>query len=113
MDEKLRRINDATSWSKQLYQERVKAVLDAEEDKDQAIRLRACQCKWCYYINNRRMAGAAFTRWFCKLCDREDMHSNTATPKVCRSCSEKYRACVSCGGDLNLATKRRNLTYEK
>ena len=116
MDEdkrKLREINDVTYHSKKIYQERVKAVLDAEEDIEQKKRILSCECKLCYYIYRQRLAGSAFTKWKCRGCDKTFNHHNTNVPKFCRDCSELYRVCITCGGDLNLAARRRNLTYDR
>jgi hypothetical protein len=112
-DKLLRKINDATNWSKRHYFERVEAIKNAEEDVDESKRvLIARECRWCYYIYNTRMAGQAFTPWTCPGCVKSFAHPNTATPKYCKDCAYKYRVCVTCGGDQNMAVKRRKLTYE-
>lgn len=41
-------------------------------------------------------AGQAFTRYICGQCFIEYSHGNTATPKICNGCSEKFNRCQRC-----------------
>ena len=62
---------------------------------DQRVAMR--ECRFCFYFAHG-MAGQAFTAYTCKGCDAEQMHSNTAVPKLCTECSTKLDACRRCGG---------------
>jgi len=46
-------------------------------------------------------AGQAFTRYICNICNAECIHSNTATPSICRRCSEEQNICQRCEGDID------------
>lgn len=65
--------------------------------RDQRVAMR--ECRFCFYFAHG-MAGQAFTAYTCKGCDTEQMHSNTAVPKLCAECSTKLDACRRCGGTL-------------
>lgn len=47
------------------------------------------------------VCGQAFTDWQCQKCGKTFTHHNTAIPKVCKSCSEKYNLCEDCGCEVN------------
>lgn len=41
-------------------------------------------------LNSRSgMGGAAVTPYVCKLCEKDDVWSNTATPGICRNCAHQ------------------------
>lgn len=42
------------------------------------------------------VAGQGFTKYTCEICGQEGWWHNTATPKICPSCSEKYFLCERC-----------------
>jgi hypothetical protein len=81
------------------------AVLAGDGQKER--RLAERECAWCFYLRSK-LAGQAFTRWQCMLCEDEHQHSNTAVPRLCSTCSDTFGLCVSCGGDLDMRfrTKR-------
>ena len=45
--------------------------------------------------------GQAFTDWKCEKCGEIYTHHNTAVPKVCKECSEKYNICEECGRPID------------
>jgi hypothetical protein len=51
-------------------------------------------CVYCF--NSPKIAGQAFTEYVCEFCGASGSHPNTATPKICKSCAEKYDCCVEC-----------------
>lgn len=51
-------------------------------------------CKDCKKLS--LAAGQAFTRYICPHCLKEQMHSNTATPRLCRECSISLNRCQRC-----------------
>lgn len=107
----LRDINDESFMNKKQLNEIVESARRAEEDADQTERLKARECKLCFYIRKHRIGGAAMTDAECQGCQKVMGFSSTATDKFCRDCSDKYRVCTRCGADMELASRRRKLTY--
>ena len=58
-------------------------------------------CKECEHESRNMFCGQAFTDWKCIKCGKTFMHHNTATPKVCKECSEKYNLCENCGKEID------------
>lgn len=78
-------------------------------DPDKQKRLKEGYCPCCYYSGGK-MAGQAFTQWNCRACLKTQPEwPNTATPLVCKKCSEKHKICVECGADIFLRVRRNNV----
>lgn len=56
------------------------------------------ECKKCRL--DRGFAGQGFTQYKCERCGQLGWHHNTAVPKFCPTCSDKYYICQRCGKDL-------------
>lgn len=52
-----------------------------------------------YCSNDYRyeLAGTALTNYRCKLCNKKNTHSTTATPKICSTCATATNRCRDCG----------------
>lgn len=52
-----------------------------------------------FYEDNEHpmMAGQAITTYKCEICNKKYQHRNTATPKICSSCSAITGRCMDCG----------------
>lgn len=82
------------------------AILAA--DHERAKRIEARQCRCCYYVRKlTTIVGHGFTHWKCILCPTEGQHANTGVPRVCESCSDGFRLCVLCGGDIEMQRKSK------
>lgn len=59
-------------------------------------------CEECKKLNAMGgfMCGQAFTDWTCHNCNNIFTHHNTATPKICKECSETYGLCEECGKQI-------------
>ncbi len=66
------------------------------EDTQKKGRLKASECQGCFY--SRRVVGHGFTAYICKECEKEHMHHDTGTPKLCKECANKLNVCHQCGG---------------
>jgi hypothetical protein len=58
------------------------------------------ECRKCRL--NKGFAGQGFTHYECEKCGQLGWHPNTAIPKFCPTCSNKYYICQRCGADLLL-----------
>lgn len=58
------------------------------------------ECKKCRL--DKGIAGQGFTQYTCEKCGQLAWHHNTAVPKYCHSCSDKFYICKRCGADLLL-----------
>lgn len=102
-------INVATQNGRDTVDRLITKALRAAADGDKVKRLEACECVACFYVNNVRIAGQAFSNWRCAGCQEvQPMWPNTAVPKVCKTCGPKYQVCVRCVGDLD-GRVRKNL----
>ena len=90
----------STGESRQLFfRDALKRYELARTDGKRDQREASHECRFCFYFGHG-MAGQAFTEYTCKGCDTEQMHSNTAVPKLCESCAIGMDACRRCGGPL-------------
>lgn len=85
----------------------VEKALRLLSDPDKKTRLSQLECPSCFYLSVGRVAGQAFTQWSCLACGEEGTHPNTGTPKLCRSCAEKFHLCVDCCADLDLQLRSK------
>jgi hypothetical protein len=69
----------------------------ARKDSKREQRLAMHECRWCFYVGHG-LAGQALTEYTCACCQTEQVHGNTAVPKLCMGCAEGLGACVRCGG---------------
>jgi hypothetical protein len=89
----------------ELQKQRI-ATYDADTRKHE--RLKARECKYCFYFKGMLLAGQAYTRYDCVACKEEHVWSNTSVPPVCTPCAEKYNLCQNCMGDREM-TERKEL----
>ena len=52
---------------------------------------------YCFDYNSVVIAGDAMTPYKCKLCNKEYVHTTTATPEICSSCATITGRCMTCG----------------
>jgi hypothetical protein len=94
------RVKETTYWNAKHGEEQVANACAYVIDARMESRQRDQECKYCFYFRRGGMAGQAFTEWNCAVCGGEQMHPNTACPKVCKDCSKKLELCTQCGADL-------------
>lgn len=96
-----------TSMSLERIKRMRKSLAHYEIDDRRESRLKAGECKTCYYTRTT-IAGQAFSQRECKTlgCNELTRHSNTDVPDFCQVCSEKYGICRRCGGDLEQKERR-------
>jgi hypothetical protein len=68
---------------------------DANHDQRVSVR----QCRYCFYFAHG-VAGQAFTEYTCRGCGEDELHPNTAVPKLCGKCAVTFDACRHCGGSM-------------
>ena len=103
----------ATSIADRHVAETIRHAKAAEFDEDRVARLKASNCKFCYYIYNSRIGGAAMTERPCGICGKVVMYGSTCTDAVCHDCAKKHSLCVHCGADLELRPNRRKFDWVK
>lgn len=96
----LERINQMSQFGAHRVSNMLARAAVVADDHDNAKRLEAHECRFCFYLGRGALAGQAFTSWKCGLCGAEGQHANTAVPRVCRPCAEGFGLCVTCGGDI-------------
>lgn len=53
--------------------------------------------KLCEKCRTRRgAAGQMFSSYTCSECNKQDSHANTAVPKICKDCADKFNMCRKC-----------------
>jgi Primosomal protein N'' (replication factor Y) - superfamily II helicase len=72
-----------------------------KNDPDQEKRATQQICKHCFYINNGRIAGQAFTTSCCDFCDGKMTFPTTDTDKFCPECAEQLSVCKHCGAKMD------------
>lgn len=81
------------------FRDALKRYEAARTDARRDQRIASHECLFCFYFGHG-MAGQAMTEYTCKGCDKEQMHGNTAVPKLCASCAKDMDACRRCGGQF-------------
>jgi predicted membrane chloride channel (bestrophin family) len=70
-------------------------------DWDNEKRLQEHLCKYCFYVNNNRIAGQAITTTNCDSCNIEIVFPSTDTDRFCDGCAIELNACRHCGGEID------------
>lgn len=102
MKDIVEKIATATYWNKKAHEGFVKSLSDFDKDSKSDKRIAKRECKFCFYVRNSRFGGAALTSWTCTGCNEDQLSNSTYTGKLCPNCSDKYSACVNCGGSMNM-----------
>lgn len=97
----------ATNRAKETAEFHIARSMSWLADRDKKTRLERLVCRTCFYINSGGMAGQAFTRWKCAACEKETMHPNTATPKLCDPCAKTLELCARCAADIHERLRRK------
>lgn len=85
----------------------VNKALKVLEDPKREERMKLCLCPACTYLRGG-FAGQAFTAWTCEACEKpQPSWHNTATPKLCLECADRYGLCTRCLADLDLSPRRK------
>ena len=100
-----------THYRRQSAEKTVLQAMAYLKDADKKERVKQNLCGYCYYINNVRLAGQAFTSYNCAVCDKEFTHPNTDTYKLCDKCASKYELCKYCGSDIFLILFKEILKF--
>ena len=99
-------MND-TEMSTYIRDEYIKHTLEMADkfvnDPDRENRLVTGRCVKCHY--ETFMAGQGFTQWKCRICGKEDMHSNTRVPRLCEPCAKTAGLCWQCGATIEWSKK--------
>ena len=97
--------NEDTKMKNRSRKERVellsKSLLEYYKDPDRLNRKHTHVCKFCHYINNSRIGGAAITTVNCRNCDKEITFGNTCTDVFCKECAEELKLCRHCGARMD------------
>jgi hypothetical protein len=83
----------------------MKLARDLEADAEKQRRLKALECKACFYFS--RIGGAAITEQPCAACAKPQVYANTNTDILCRECASEHKLCKHCGGDIDMRERRR------
>lgn len=100
--EETARINAVSAQASRRVGDRVAKALELAGDGQHAARLKAQECRHCFYRVSIQLACQAFTSWKCAHCPAEAQHHNSATPRVCAECSAAFELCTQCGGDIEM-----------
>lgn len=98
-------INKSTRYAKIRLEQLAKMLKGTENDEEAIERLRAQECRACYYLGKGQMVGHAFTSFECASCKQTALHHNTNVTKFCRRCSVEKECCCRCGADINYITR--------
>jgi len=77
------------------------------EDPDKKKRIESQECVYCFYAG--KMGGAAITKSFCGLCEKEMTFASTCTDRLCKECAASKGLCKHCASDMEYKN-RRNLS---
>ena len=92
-------VHRATEIGRLRVRDALKLAAQLQDDPRRDSRLKRGMCAPCFYAF--RLAGQAMTRYTCAICEDQQMHHNTAVPKLCGPCGNHHGLCVQCGGLLD------------
>ena len=93
--------NEILYWNIHKIEKTKRKIENYENDEKKEERIKEQLCKHCFYIDNSRIAGQAFTHSFCKECKKEMCFPTTDTDKYCEKCATKLNACKHCGSEID------------
>ena len=88
-------------WEKRILQ--CAEIINNDPHRQQ--RLTQQLCKKCF--SGLGLAGQAFTKYYCGICEVELMNHNTNTPALCKDCAGKNNLCVHCAAQIDGKQKRK------
>lgn len=93
--------NEKLYWNNNLVNKMKNKIKNYDEDSKIIKRKEKCECKYCTYINNDRIAGQAFTSSNCKGCNKKLDFPSTDTDEYCLDCAKKINVCKHCGSEMD------------
>ena len=103
----LEQVNHVTANNARNLRHQLEKLAEVAVDARAEQRRSEQRCAYCEYLR-RGLAGQAFTKWSCRLCQEpQPLHHNTAVPCLCRGCAVAYALCSECGGDLETEHRGR------
>lgn len=72
-------------------------LINYYSDPQKKARLAYGLCKYCFYVHNDRIGGAAITYHKCDNCGKEMNFGNTCTDNFCLECAIELKHCKHCG----------------
>jgi hypothetical protein len=108
----LSEINSFTKATNDKYDQQLWILKNAQDDSKKTDRLKVKECKWCFYLKPEAFAFSAFTKWLCVGCGLPQTSDSSAVDRFCGGFSDKYKACIKCGSDLDMNASRSKLSYE-
>ena len=95
-------VNNRTACNQMAMKDYRRAAADA----DREARLKASQCRRCFYVSGR-IGGAMMTTKPCRSCGVEMHFGSTCTDALCKGCADKLRLCRHCAADLEDKDRRK------
>lgn len=81
------------------------------KDPKRKDRKRESKCMPCFYRESR-IGGASITTQPCGICGKERVFPSTATDALCLECAIENGLCCECGGDMEMANRRKPRPFE-
>lgn len=107
-------VNYANFAAQEAKDAAVNRALKVLEDPQREERMKQCVCLACAYVRGPYFAGQAFTAWTCEACEKEQPSwPNTAVPKLCLECADRYGLCTRCLADLDLRPRKKVVRSNK
>lgn len=95
-------IKHRTHFAKAFAARAEKAVDEWKRDARRTGRLKACECKTCFYLRSSRVGAATLTTAPCRLCGGPMQFATTVVTEICETCSHENDACRMCMADVEL-----------
>ena len=104
------RINQITLRHNNIIDNTLENLSNYTLDKNYIVRKEKFLCKYCFYVNNDRLAGATVTLRPCGICNIEIYYGSTNVDVVCKECAKLHNICIHCGSDIDMKeNKNHNL----
>lgn len=99
-------VRRATDFARTTGDATVAKALKYLDDPDRLLRIKASQCKTCFYVLYTRMGQEVDTERPCGVCGKIESYTSTSTDPICYHCAVENELCKRCGGDLHMRPRR-------
>ena len=91
-----------THFAKAFATRAEKGVEEYKRDARRTDRLKAQECKTCFYLRGARLGGVVLTTAPCRICGKTMQFKAAAVTEICEACSGENDACRMCMADIEL-----------
>lgn len=95
-------IKHRTHFAKSYAQRAEKNIDEFRRDARRPDRMKAHECKTCFYLRASRVGASVPTEVACRICGEAMLFGTAVTTEICEKCGREHSACRMCLADVEL-----------